>query len=301
MLAFSHSLELATTLAGFALGGRVAESTRTAALHSFATLLGADRDPGGDGGEGTLAAGVSAASRGDEATMPPEMERLAMEAVQKGPSIHCEGAVAADSPGERAACVLSDSGSSPDESYLLAQWPGAESHVCERLRRADPRIARWCLASSRDHFFSIPLCVLIAVPNHLSLPTPRRYPSRKSPSLPAGSRLVALLKMPFDDLRVAVYRFISAVALRTWGARMFLSTVALVERLCDAASESGVRACQWRFAAVAALARGGEGIPQSDALAAFLPAVLKARSNGPYGVPGSGGPAIPEAPLALPR
>lgn len=112
--------------------------------------------------------------------------------------------------------------------------------------------------------------------------------------------LLSLLQKPFEDLRVAVYRFVTSLAPRRWGLARVMSSFKLIERLCDPTAESGMRPCQWRHAAVCSVASALSRLPEGDPLLAFASTVLHARDIGPFGVPGSG-PAIPAPPVALPR
>eukprot|EP00879_Flechtneria_rotunda_P029188 GHRR01031468.1.p1 GENE.GHRR01031468.1~~GHRR01031468.1.p1 ORF type:complete len:508 (+),score=226.57 GHRR01031468.1:2668-4191(+) len=104
-----------------------------------------------------------------------------------------------------------------------------------------------------------------------------------------------LLQQPFADVRTGVYRCFSALALRTWLAVDVCNNSTLLQRLCDAHSESGQQACEWRHSSVMALWATVQyiiSLPNDAAEARYkqqLPAavqqqLLAAARAGPYGV-----------------
>ncbi|KAG2430851.1 hypothetical protein HXX76_009825 [Chlamydomonas incerta] len=116
-----------------------------------------------------------------------------------------------------------------------------------------------------------------------------------------GEVVAALLGQPFVELRLAAYRCLAALALRSWFAAELLTSPDLAARLLDAGSESGAAACNWRHAAVSALwatvsaaARGelagaGEGsFAATLAAPATVERVRAAVRAGPYGADGGG-------------
>lgn len=114
---------------------------------------------------------------------------------------------------------------------------------------------------------------------------------------PPAEALLAQLKHPFPDVRVAAYRFLTAMALRPWFAAEVANCVELMARLTDPAAEIGQQACAWRHSAILALASAcqaaatGAADAGSDAaagavhrsvLAAAAPAVMAAARQGPF-------------------
>ncbi|KAG2445066.1 hypothetical protein HYH02_008933 [Chlamydomonas schloesseri] len=116
-----------------------------------------------------------------------------------------------------------------------------------------------------------------------------------------GEVVLGLLAQPFVELRLAAYRCLAAMALRSWFAVEVITTPDLAARLLDAGSESGAAACNWRhaaasalWAAVSAAARGEVAGAGEEAFAATLAApgvlerVRQAVRAGPYGTDGGG-------------
>eukprot|EP00198_Chlamydomonas_reinhardtii_P011597 XP_001700934.1 predicted protein [Chlamydomonas reinhardtii] len=111
-------------------------------------------------------------------------------------------------------------------------------------------------------------------PSAAAGPSPAAAPLKRP-----GEVVLALLAQPFVELRLAAYRCVAALALRSWFAVELLTSPDLAARLMDAGSESGAAACNWRHAAVAALwatvsaaARGEVAGAGEEAFAATLAA-----------------------------
>ncbi|GIL58008.1 hypothetical protein Vafri_13204 [Volvox africanus] len=68
-----------------------------------------------------------------------------------------------------------------------------------------------------------------------------------------GEVLAGMLQQPFLELKLAAYRCIAALSLRSWFAVELVTTPDLYDRITDTTSESGAAACNWRHAAAAAL------------------------------------------------
>lgn len=115
--------------------------------------------------------------------------------------------------------------------------------------------------------------------------------SGQSPS----EAMLALLHQPFAELRVAVYRFMSALALRPWFAAEVSHHAELKSRLLGAGAEAGPGPTQWRHSCVMSLYSTAQAVltrlPPShpdvttygDALQPLLPALAAAVAAGPYG------------------
>ncbi|KAK9825186.1 hypothetical protein WJX81_004947 [Elliptochloris bilobata] len=65
--------------------------------------------------------------------------------------------------------------------------------------------------------------------------------------------LLAALRQPDLELRVAAYRMVLALGLRPWGVVAVGEHAGLRERLLDSRAESARQGCEWRFAALQAL------------------------------------------------
>eukprot|EP00884_Botryococcus_braunii_P017306 jgi/Botrbrau1/4259/Bobra.0044s0052.2 len=66
--------------------------------------------------------------------------------------------------------------------------------------------------------------------------------------------LLAFVTEPWPELRVAMYRFLVALSLRSWGASEICQYAGLLSRILDPASEVGRELSEWRYATVQALA-----------------------------------------------
>lgn len=121
-----------------------------------------------------------------------------------------------------------------------------------------------------------------------------------SPTATPASVVLTYLGQPFPELRVAVYRALSALLLRDWMAVAVCSNAELLAFLLNPGSESGRQGCEWRHATVVALAgtirlvvgTAGAAAPGAAAnglghyhavLAAAAQRVDDAVAAGPYG------------------
>ncbi|GLI63334.1 hypothetical protein VaNZ11_006252 [Volvox africanus] len=68
-----------------------------------------------------------------------------------------------------------------------------------------------------------------------------------------GEVLAGMLQQPFLELKLAAYRCIAALSLRSWFAVELVTTPDLYDRITDTTTESGAAACSWRHAAAASL------------------------------------------------
>ncbi|GIL78176.1 hypothetical protein Vretifemale_7621 [Volvox reticuliferus] len=112
-----------------------------------------------------------------------------------------------------------------------------------------------------------------------------------------GEVLAGMLQQPFLELKLAAYRCIAALSLRSWFAVELVTTADLYDRITDSTSENGAAACNWRHAAAAALWSTVSAAAAAADDAAFIAtlaapitvervrAVVRA---GPYGAEGGG-------------
>ncbi|GLC61120.1 hypothetical protein PLESTB_001720000 [Pleodorina starrii] len=119
--------------------------------------------------------------------------------------------------------------------------------------------------------------------------------------------LAGMLQQPFLELRLAAYRCIAAMSLRSWFAVEVVTTPDLYDRITDARSDSGAVACNWRHTAAAALwatvsaaaaAAAGSGEAAFAATLAVPATVERVRAAvraGPYGTEGDGAAAAAAA------
>lgn len=117
---------------------------------------------------------------------------------------------------------------------------------------------------------------------------------------PPSVTMLQFMQQPVLELRIALYRFMSAMLLRPWFAAEVCGHAGLLSRLLDATSEEGSAACGWRHSAVLALwstcrlyegnANGGMGLDADTAhhaalLQASLAPVAAAIQQGAFGRP----------------
>ncbi|KAK9821003.1 hypothetical protein WJX74_000222 [Apatococcus lobatus] len=81
------------------------------------------------------------------------------------------------------------------------------------------------------------------------------------------SILASFMRQPFPELRVAVYRAVSGLALRLWGAAEILRQPILVQNICQPASESARPCCEWRFHCLQVLIKTADAAAEADKMA----------------------------------
>lgn len=110
-----------------------------------------------------------------------------------------------------------------------------------------------------------------------------------------GEVLRSQLDSPFLEQRVAVYRFLAALAARDWAAGQVAAHPPLLAALLDPQTEQSKQGAEWRWAAVAALAATcddvvagglGAGGPFHASLAAVAGRLQAAADAGPFGAAG---------------
>ncbi|PNH08585.1 hypothetical protein TSOC_004841 [Tetrabaena socialis] len=171
-----------------------------------------------------------------------------------------------------------------------------------QLVLADGQVARVCWATrlQAGHLEEGGLRVTVGGPRNPCEEALRRGIFGATGNRRPGDVLLGLLQQPFQELRLAAYRCIAALALRSWFAVEVVNVAELFDHVTSATSENGAAACSWRHAAASALwaavtaavngqvaAAGEDAYATTLSLPAVVDRVRMAVQGGPYGAGGA--------------